>query len=58
MKDWVGNNKSIFVCNGASNHSNSERQSDDYYATEIVTEYFESSELPTAEDYINQAKED
>ncbi len=34
MKDWVGNNKSIFVCNGASNHSNSERQSDDYYATD------------------------
>ena len=34
MKDWVGNNKSIFLCNGASNHSNSERQSDDYYATD------------------------
>lgn len=31
---------------------------DDCHATEIVTEYFESSELPTAEDYINQAKED
>ena len=34
MKDWTGNNKSIFVCNGASNHSESERQIDDYYATE------------------------
>ena len=34
MKDWTGNTKSIFVCNGASNHSNSVRQSDDYYATD------------------------
>lgn len=34
MKDWIGNGNSIFVCNGASNHSDSERQSDDYYATE------------------------
>ncbi len=34
MKDWTGNGKSIFVCNGASNHSNSERQCDDFYATE------------------------
>lgn len=33
-KDWVGNNKSIFVCNGASNHTTEERQVDDYYATE------------------------
>ena len=34
MKDWIGNEKSIFVCNGASNHSADERQSDDYYATD------------------------
>lgn len=34
MKDWNGNAKSVFVCNGASNHSNEERQCDDYYATE------------------------
>ena len=34
MKDWTGNGKSIFVCNGASNHSDGERQSEDYYATE------------------------
>lgn len=34
MKDWTGNNKSIFTCNGASNHSEGERQADDYYATE------------------------
>lgn len=33
-KNWVGNKKSIFVCNGASNHTEEERQVDDYYATE------------------------
>ena len=34
MKDWTGNAKSIFVCNGASNHTEEERQINDYYATE------------------------
>ena len=34
MKDWTGNQKSIFVCNGASNHTDEERQTHDYYATE------------------------
>lgn len=34
MKDWTGNAKSIFVCNGASNHTDEERQQHDYYATE------------------------
>ena len=34
MKDWTGNAKSVFVCNGASNHTEDERQVDDYYATE------------------------
>lgn len=34
MKDWTGNNKSIYTCNGASNHSEEERQQYDYYATE------------------------
>ena len=33
-KDWTGNAKSIFVCNGASNHTEEERQENDYYATE------------------------
>lgn len=33
-KDWTGNAKSIFVCNGASNFTEEERQQDDYYATE------------------------
>ena len=33
-KDWTGNAKSIFVCNGASNHSEEDRQQEDYYATD------------------------
>ena len=33
-KDWTGNAKSIFICNGASNHTNEEREPHDYYATE------------------------
>lgn len=33
-KDWVGNAKSIFVCNGASNHTDEERAEFDFYATE------------------------
>ncbi len=32
-KDWTGNAKSIFTCNGASNHSDGEREVMDYYAT-------------------------
>lgn len=34
MKDWTGNANSIWSCHAASNHSDSERQEDDYYATE------------------------
>ena len=33
-KDWTGNAKSVFVRNGVSNHTDDERQIDDYYATE------------------------
>lgn len=33
-KDWTGNGKSIFTCNGANNHSKAERETFDYYATE------------------------
>ncbi len=33
-RDWTGNANSVFVCNGASNHTKEERQEDDYYATE------------------------
>ena len=32
--DWTGNGKSIFVCNGASNHTDEARELNDYYATD------------------------
>lgn len=35
-KDWVGNKNSIFKTLGASNHTEKERQSDDYYATDPI----------------------
>lgn len=34
MKDWIGNSKSTYVMLGASNHTDKERQNDDYYATD------------------------
>ena len=33
-KDWVGNGNSVFKALAASNHSSTERQPEDYYATE------------------------
>ena len=33
-KDWVGNQNSIFKCLGASNHTEDEREINDYYATD------------------------
>ena len=33
-KDWVGNSKSIYTTLGASNHTDKEREINDYYATE------------------------
>lgn len=32
--DWTGNKASVFKTLGASNHTDGERQRDDYYATE------------------------
>lgn len=34
MKDWTGNNKTAYANLGASNHSDREREVNDYYATE------------------------
>lgn len=34
MKDWIGNNKSTYITLGASNHTEKEREENDYYATE------------------------
>lgn len=31
--DWTGNNKSVYSTIGASNHTDSEREENDYYAT-------------------------
>ena len=43
-KDWTGNGNSIFKTLGASNHTEAERESDDFYATspkaiDILLEY-------------------
>ena len=34
MKDWTGNSNSIYKTLGASNHTEKERETNDYYATE------------------------
>ena len=36
MKDWIGNSKSIFTTLGASNHTDKQRQTEDYYATDPI----------------------
>lgn len=36
MKDWTGNGNSIFKTLGASNHTDEERQKEDFYATDPV----------------------
>lgn len=34
MKDWTGNKNTVFGIIAASNHSDTERQENDYYATD------------------------
>lgn len=36
MKDWTGNIKSTFTTLGASNHTEKEREQNDYYATDPI----------------------
>ena len=36
MKDWIGNRNSIFKTLGASNHTEKEREIDDFYATSPI----------------------
>lgn len=36
-KDWVGNSRSVYGTLGASNHVNTEREKNDYYATSPIT---------------------
>lgn len=39
QKDWTGNSQAVFTTHGASNHSETEREVNDYYATpNIATE--------------------
>lgn len=35
-KDWIGNSNSVWKTLGASNHTNEERQNEDYYATDPI----------------------
>lgn len=35
-RDWVGNSNSIYKTLGASNHTDKERQNEDYYATDPI----------------------
>ena len=35
-KDWIGNSKSTYVTLGASNHTDKERETHDYYSTDSV----------------------
>lgn len=34
MSDWIGNSKSVYSTLGASSHSEKERETNDYYATD------------------------
>ena len=36
MKDWSGNSRTTFVTLGASNHTDKEREENDYYATDPI----------------------
>ena len=36
MKDWTGNKNSTFVTLGASNHTDKEREANDFYATDPI----------------------
>ena len=36
MKNWIGNSNSIYKTLGASNHTNKEREVNDYYATDPI----------------------
>lgn len=49
MKDWTGNKNSVYKTLGASNHTNKERQNEDYYATSpiAIDKLIKSIDLPT-----------
>ena len=47
-RDWIGTEKSVFKMMGASNHSEAERESNDYYATDprVLEHLIRKYELP------------
>ena len=49
MKDWTGNSRSTYITLGASNHTDKERQSDDFYATDpsAIDKLVAKHRLPT-----------
>ena len=49
MKDWTGTKKSTFTCLGASSHSEHDRETYDYYATDPMAAEF----LLGVEPYLN-----
>ena len=48
MKDWTGNNKTVFSQLGATNHSESEREANDFYATDpaVIDQLIAKYEIP------------
>ena len=49
MKDWYGNSNSIYKTLGASNHTDKEREIDDYYATDpIAIDKLLTVEIPSS----------
>ena len=48
MKDWTGNENSIWKILGASNHTDKKRQNEDYYATEpkAIDKLFKAIDIP------------
>lgn len=57
-KDWTGNKASVYKTLAASNHSNSEREKNDFYATDpkaidLLLEWEKGYTGPTIIDWIN-----
>lgn len=48
MKDWIGNKNSVYKTLGASNHTDKDREKNDYYATDP-----KAAELLLEEDFLN-----
>lgn len=42
MKDWAGNKNSIYKTLGASNHTDKEREVNDYYASHTTAHHWKN----------------